>query len=98
MYPIKNLIAKIDTKNATTQPTIKSTGSIPVNPPPSTKNFKILRALAPNITGIAKKNVNSAATFLETPINKAPKIVAPERDVPGINDNTWNPPIKSAVW
>ena len=88
----------MDTKNATTHPTPKSTGSMPVNPPPSTTNFKILSALAPNMTGIAKKNVNSAATFLETPINNAPKIVAPERDVPGINDNTWNPPIISAVW
>ena len=39
--------------------------------------------LAPNITGIAKKKVNSAATVRLTPINKAPTIVAPDREVPG---------------
>jgi hypothetical protein len=30
------------------------------------------------------------ATNLEVPIEIPPRIVAPERDVPGINDNTWN--------
>ena len=81
-------MANTDTKNATMQPTINIVASIPVNPPPSIRNFKIFSPLAPNITGIARKNVNSAATYLETPINKAPRMVAPERDVPGINDNT----------
>ena len=47
---------------------------------PNLTNFN---KLAPNITGIAKKKVNSAATVRLTPINKAPTIVAPERDVPG---------------
>ena len=39
--------------------------------------------LAPNITGIAKKKVNSAATVLDTPKSRAPTIVAPDLDVPG---------------
>ena len=43
---------------------------------------------APNITGIARKNVNSAATYLEVPSNNAPMIVAPERDVPGTSERT----------
>ena len=37
----------------------------------------------PNIAGIARKNVNSAAEVREIPIISAPMIVAPERDVPG---------------
>ena len=39
-----------------------------------------------DITGTARKNVNSAAATLETPINNAPIIVEPEREVPGIID------------
>ena len=66
--------------NATTQPTNRQAISMPekLNP-----NFNSFSRLAPNITGIAKKKVNSAATLLDTPIIKAPIIVAPERDVPG---------------
>lgn len=46
-------------------------------------NFRILSRLAPNITGIAKKNVYSAAVDLDTPNIRAPIIVAPDLDVPG---------------
>ena len=77
-----------DTTNDTTQPTLSIAISIPLIPAPSAKNFNNLIALAPNMTGIAKKKVNSAATYLDTPSSKAPIIVAPERDVPGIKDNT----------
>ena len=42
---------------------------------------------APAITGIAKKNVNSAATLLSKPINNPPIIVDPLLDVPGISAN-----------
>ena len=50
--------------------------------------------LAPNITGIARKNVNSAATVLETPIIRPPRMVAPEREVPGkIAAISWNRPM-----
>ena len=42
------------------------------------------KRLAPNMTGIAKKNENSLATVLEQPQYKPPKIVAPDLEVPGI--------------
>ncbi len=48
----------------------------------------IFTKLAPNMTGIPKKKVNSAATARLTPINKAPTIVAPEREVPGKREST----------
>lgn len=51
-------------------------------------NFKSFIKLSPNITGTARKNVNSAAATLDTPISNEPIIVEPERDVPGIMDNT----------
>ena len=49
------------------------------------------------MTGIAKKKEYSAATKREEPINIAPKMVEPEREVPGIKDNSWNNPIDKAV-
>ena len=51
-------------------------------------SFTILRALTPNITGIVKKNENSAAKLLDVPTIIAPKIVEPEREVPGMIDRT----------
>ena len=51
-------------------------------------NFNILIKLSPNITGTARKKVNSATATLETPINRPPTMVEPERDVPGIMDKT----------
>ena len=59
MYPIKNLIAKIETKKATNVPVPSVIASAPVK---SNPNFTIFSKLAPNMTGIAKKNVNSEAT------------------------------------
>ena len=41
--------------------------------------------LAATNVGIAKKNENSVAAWRDKPNNKPPIIVAPERDVPGIN-------------
>ena len=76
-------MTKTDTTNATSVPMIKMTTSSPVIDPPATRNFAALSKLAPNITGTARKNVNSAAVALDTPINNAPIMVAPERDVPG---------------
>ena len=80
MYPIKNLITNIETTNATIIPIMSIADSYPVKWKP---NLTSLRRLAPNITGIARKNVYSAAIVLETPISSAPTIVAPEREVPG---------------
>lgn len=82
---IKNFIASKDMMNATAIPSSIMDISVPVKEKP---NFNIFKALKPNITGTARKKVNSAAVTLDTPISKAPIIVAPEREVPGIIDNT----------
>ena len=69
-----------DTTKATAIPTNRITYSNAVN---ETPNFTIRSKEAPNITGIPKTNVYSAAAFLPTPNSNAPRIVAPEREVPG---------------
>ena len=51
------------------------------------KYFNIFKSDAPTITGIAKKNVNVAATFLSNQTSNHPIIVEPLRDVPGTSDN-----------
>ena len=84
----------MDTTNATRIPTTRIITSLAVNAKP---NFTSFRRLAPNITGIARKNVNSAATVLEVPTKIPPIIVEPEREVPGITESTWNIPINNAV-
>lgn len=56
--------------------------SIPEKCPPCLMSF---RRLAPAMTGTLKKKENSVAATLPTESNIAPIIVAPERDVPGIN-------------
>ena len=80
----------------TAVPNNKTNASIAVKLNP---NFTSFSKLAPNIVGIAKKNVNSAATVLDNPMAIPPKIVAPERDVPGnIAAITWNnPTIKACL-
>ena len=75
----------MDTTNATAMPRISVISSAPVNTRP---NFKSLIALSPNMTGTARKKVNSAAATRDTPIINAPITVAPEREVPGMMDNT----------
>ena len=91
IYPIKNLITKIDTKKATIEASANRISSLLDN---AALYLRTFNKEAPNIAGIAKKNVNSAETDLETPIIKAPIIVAPERDVPGnIAAIIWNKPI-----
>ncbi|CBH22595.1 protein of unknown function [Acetoanaerobium sticklandii] len=82
---IRNLITATDTIKATAIPKIRIKSSEAVKTKP---NFKILSALSPNITGTARKKVNSAAATLDTPMMSAPIIVAPDRDVPGIIDRT----------
>ena len=85
---IKNLITNNDTKNAVNVPVIRTIISVEFNVKPSSKNFATFKSDAPSITGIAKKNENSAAAVLDTLIVDAPKIVEPEREVPGIKDRT----------
>ncbi len=70
----------IDTRNAVTIPISSITASAAVNANPNLTNF---RSDAPNITGIPRKKVNSAATVRETPSISPPSMVEPERDVPG---------------
>ena len=95
IYPIKNRITITETINAVTIPVTRTMISFPVI---AASNFNTLRRLAPSITGIARKKVNSAATVLDTPIKSAPKIVAPEREVPGkMAAINWKNPIISAV-
>lgn len=78
-------MANIDTTKVVTIPTNNTTNSNEEN----TKPILIsLRALAPSIIGIARKKENSEAINLEVPKNIAPNIVAPEREVPGINAKT----------
>ena len=86
---IKNLITARDTKNAVTVPTAIMTTSSQFKVMLSIKKaFAAFKSVAPAITGIARKKENSAAAVLETPINDAPRIVEPEREVPGIKEST----------
>lgn len=77
---MRNRMTTTDTAKATAIPTISMDHSDALKARPDFSSFS---RLAPNITGMARKNVNSAATVLDMPKSKAPIIVAPERDVPG---------------
>ena len=57
----------------------------------------ILRENVPNMIGMARKNVNSAATARVQPRMRPPMMVEPEREVPGTSESTWNRPMPSAV-
>ena len=95
---IKNLITIIETRKATTVPVKSTIHSVKLRVKPSSTNaLNTFKADAPSITGIARKKENSAAAVLETPTVEAPRIVEPERDVPGINESTWKQPILIAV-
>ena len=89
------MITTTDTTKATSMATSSAASSTVLNANP---NFTIFNRLAPNMTGIARKKVNSAATGRDMPSSSAPTIVAPERDVPG---NTaamsWNTPMMRAA-
>ena len=45
------------------------------------------------MTGIPRKKVNSDAAVLEQPSIIAPRIVAPDLDVPGISARSWKRPM-----
>ena len=53
--------------------------------------------MAPSIVGIARKNENCVAAGRSTRNIKAPMIVAPARDTPGIIARIWQQPMPSAV-
>src|SRR5699024_4669151 len=81
----RNLITKTDTANATAITRTRASSSALVK---SNPNFNRFKALAPRLVGTARKKVNSAAATRETPMSTAPIIVAADRDVTGISDNT----------
>lgn len=83
---------------AHTIPTTKTTISVCVITSPQRINLTILTIPQPNMTGIAKKNVNSAAAVREQPHNIPPIMVAPERLVPGTIASTWKKPILIAIF
>ena len=76
-------MARTDTTKDTTTPTIRMISSVELKAKPNLTSF---RRLAPNITGIARKKVNSAATVRDVPARIPPIMVDPERDVPGITE------------
>ena len=87
-------MTRIETIKATSMPTARIAISMPEKYRPY---LTILRRLAPNMTGIARMKVNWAATVLETPIMIPPRIVAPDREVPGkIAAISWNSPMMRA--
>ena len=49
------------------------------------------------MVGMARKKENSAAALRLRPRSMAPKMVAPEREVPGIMDKHWNRPMYTAT-
>ena len=82
MKPVRNFIAATETTNAISTPTMSTISSDDVNENP---NLSILRRLAPSMTGIAMKNENSAAASRDIPRIIAPRMVEPEREVPGMS-------------
>ena len=84
----RNLTDAHETRNDAAHP-ISSTESCvgESDAPPKAAYFTIFNPDAPAMTGIARKNENSAASTRGTPIRVAPRIVEPERDVPGISAN-----------
>ena len=95
---IRSLIVAIETKNAVTVPTKMISTSCEVRVRSSIKTaFAPFKSVAPSITGAAIKNENSAAAVRETPSKDAPRIVEPEREVPGIKESTWKQPTLNAV-
>ena len=69
-------------------PISKRTTSVKDALNPSRINFKSLSPDAPSMMGIAIKKENSALAVLDTPVSIPPRIVEPERDVPGIKEST----------
>ena len=81
--------------NAIKKDTINPIIKLDISPLPSSAwCLTTSNKVAANITGRAPKNENSVAVFLFKLHSIPPTIVAPEREVPGINENAWAIPIK----
>ena len=49
------------------------------------------------MVGMARKNENSVAERLSAPSSRAPTMLEPERDTPGIIARHWQSPMTKAV-
>ena len=78
-----------DTTKAVAVPMMRISSSVDVKLKP---NLRSLMREAPAIVGMPMKKQNSAAVVLSSPRRRAPIIVAPERDVPGMRESTWKRP------
>ena len=85
---MRNLIVAIDTANAVTNEAISIAVLSAGIPLPLSERYPKKPAVfitdAPSIVGSAIKNENSAAALRDIPKQRAPIMVAPDRDVPGI--------------
>ena len=80
---------RIETTKAVISPVASTASSVALIAKPSSATyFTHFNSPQPNITGIARKNVNSAAAVLEQPHSMPPMMVDPDRDVPGIIAST----------
>lgn len=91
---MKNFITKKATIKETIKPTDNRKYWSRLNDP---RYFIRLYNEAANMVGIAKKKENSVATVLEAPKSTPPIIVAPDLEVPGMNDKHCISPMKKAV-
>ena len=90
-------MATTDTTKETSMPASKITRPPPVRLWPCNKYFTSFKKLAPNMVGMARTKENSAATGRAQQSKIPPKIVAPEREVPGMRDKIWKAPMSRAV-
>ena len=90
-------MAASETRNAEINPTARTPHSVPLTGVPDRTNLRALMPLAPIMVGIAMKKENSAAAARDSPSSMAPRIVEPEREVPGISASTWKQPMSRAV-
>lgn len=97
-YSISPLMTSRLTTKETTQPTARIAHSAPVAETPESRNFTSFSTLAPSIVGMARKKENSAPAALPTPRMIAPRMVEPEREVPGIRLSHWKQPMSMAVF
>lgn len=65
---------------------------------PAATNLMHFTRPQPNMMGMARKNVNSAAAVREQPASMSPMMVALRLLVPGMMANTLKQPILSAVF
>ena len=82
---MRNLMAHRDTTKAETQPTAKTPHSVVVRATPSSISLATFKREAPSMVGMAIKKENSAAAPRDRPSIIPPRMVDPEREVPGIS-------------